>query len=150
MHPLQVAMLLCALRHRIESSGTVFLSQICKRATSLNSLLCDTRHFLMKTSNEELGGRREKRGKRNRRMKRFMTQETARGFYLRRDCWFFRHRTECRPVHEGCSSHSALGPPLEYNPEIPPSSRDEGLRLLHGLATNLATSLQTPQEAGLP
>ena len=30
---------------------------------------------------------------------------------------------------------------------IPPSSRDEGLRLLHGLATNLATSLQTPQEA---
>ena len=32
------------------------------------------------------------------------------------------------------------------HPEIPPSSRDEGLRLLHGLATNLATSLQTPQE----
>ena len=31
--------------------------------------------------------------------------------------------------------------------EIPPSSRDEGLRLLHGLETNLATSLQTPQEA---
>ena len=29
----------------------------------------------------------------------------------------------------------------------PPSSRDEGLRLLHGLETNLATSLQTPQEA---
>ena len=28
-----------------------------------------------------------------------------------------------------------------------PSSREEGLRLLHGLATNLATSLQTPQEA---
>src|SRR5574341_510328 len=26
-----------------------------------------------------------------------------------------------------------LGPPLENNPEIPPSSRDEGLRLLHGL-----------------
>ncbi len=40
-----------------------------------------------------------------------------------------------------------LGPPLENNPEIPPSSRAEGLRLLHGLATNLATSLQTPQEA---
>ena len=40
-----------------------------------------------------------------------------------------------------------LGPPLENNTEIPPSSRDEGLRLLHGLATNLATSLQTPQEA---
>ena len=26
-----------------------------------------------------------------------------------------------------------LGPPLENNPEIPPSSREEGLRLLHGL-----------------
>src|SRR5574341_1072862 len=37
--------------------------------------------------------------------------------------------------------------PLENNPEIPPSSRAEGLRLLHGLETNLATSLQTPQEA---
>ena len=43
--------------------------------------------------------------------------------------------------------HRTLGPPLENNPEIPPSSRDEGLRLLHGLATNLATSLHTPQEA---
>ena len=42
------------------------------------------------------------------------------------------------------------GPPLENNPETPPSSRDEGLRLLHGLETNLATSLQTPQEAWLP
>ena len=31
--------------------------------------------------------------------------------------------------------------------EIPPSSRDEGLRLLHGLETNLAASLQAPQEA---
>src|SRR5574342_160474 len=40
-----------------------------------------------------------------------------------------------------------MGPPLENNPEIPPSSRDEGLRLLHGLETNLAASLQTPQEA---
>ena len=40
-----------------------------------------------------------------------------------------------------------LGPPLENNPEIPPSSRAEGLRLLHGLETNLAASLQTPQEA---
>ena len=27
------------------------------------------------------------------------------------------------------------------------ASRDEGLRLLHGLETNLAASLQTPQEA---
>src|SRR5574337_1697698 len=40
-----------------------------------------------------------------------------------------------------------LGPPLENNPKPPPSSRDEGLRLLHALETNLATSLQTPQEA---
>ena len=40
-----------------------------------------------------------------------------------------------------------LGQPLENNPEIPPSSTDEGLRLLHGLETNLATSLETPQEA---
>ena len=39
-------------------------------------------------------------------------------------------------------------PPGSPIPEIPPSSRDEGLRLLHGLATNLATSLQTPQEIG--
>ena len=43
-----------------------------------------------------------------------------------------------------------LGPPLEKNPATPPLSRDEGLRLLHGLETNLATSLQTPQEASLP
>ena len=40
-----------------------------------------------------------------------------------------------------------LGPPLENSPETPPSSRDEGLRLLHGLETNLATSLQKTQEA---
>ena len=40
-----------------------------------------------------------------------------------------------------------LGPPLENNPKTPLASRDEGLRLLHGLETNLATSLQTPQEA---
>ena len=40
-----------------------------------------------------------------------------------------------------------LEPPLENNPETPPSSKDEGLRLLHGLETNLATSVQTPQEA---
>src|SRR5574341_1382335 len=39
-----------------------------------------------------------------------------------------------------------LGPPLENNPKTPPASRDEGLRLLHGLETNLTTSLQTPQE----
>ena len=35
----------------------------------------------------------------------------------------------------------------EVTSQFPPSSRDEGLRLLHGLETNLATSLQTPQEA---
>ena len=40
-----------------------------------------------------------------------------------------------------------LGPPLENNPETPQSSRNDGLRLLHGLDTNLPTSLQTPQEA---
>ena len=40
-----------------------------------------------------------------------------------------------------------LGPPLENNPEPPPSSRLEGLRLLYGLETSLSTSLQTPQEA---
>ena len=36
---------------------------------------------------------------------------------------------------------------LSFQYRGPPSSRDEGLRLLHGLETNLATSLQTPQEA---
>src|SRR5574337_781472 len=40
-----------------------------------------------------------------------------------------------------------LRPRLENNPETPPSSRNEGLRLLYDLETNLATSLQTPQEA---
>ena len=35
----------------------------------------------------------------------------------------------------------------DTHPYYTPSSRDEGLRLLHGLATSLATSLQTPQEA---
>ena len=62
-------------------------------------------------------------------------------------------RLPWRPTRGSLTSPSylarnrTLGPPLENNPEIPPSSRDEGLRLLHGLATNLATSLQTPQEA---
>ena len=37
------------------------------------------------------------------------------------------------------SKASVLQQPLENNPEIPPSSRDEGLRLLHGLEANLAT-----------
>ena len=62
-------------------------------------------------------------------------------------------RLPWRPTRGSLTSSSylvrnrTLGPPLENNPEIPPSSRDEGLRLLHGLETNLATSLQTPQEA---
>ena len=61
-------------------------------------------------------------------------------------------RPPWRPTRGSLTSPSylvrnrTLGPPLENNPEIP-SSREEGLRLLHGLATNLATSLQTPQEA---
>src|SRR5574341_2231116 len=60
-------------------------------------------------------------------------------------------RLPWRPTRGSLTSPSyllrnrTLGPPLENNPEIPPSSRDEGLRLLHGLATSLATSLQTPQ-----
>src|SRR5574337_807938 len=62
-------------------------------------------------------------------------------------------RLPWRPTRGSLTSPSYLvrnrtrGPPLENNPEIPPSSREEGLRLLHGLATILATSLQTPQEA---
>src|SRR5574341_1304329 len=62
-------------------------------------------------------------------------------------------RLPWRPTRGSLTSPSylvrnrTLGPPLENNPEIPPSSRDEGLRLLHGLETNLAASLQTPQEA---
>ena len=35
----------------------------------------------------------------------------------------------------------------EIDGETAPVIENEGLRLLHGLATNLATSLQTPQEA---
>src|SRR5574337_890923 len=56
-------------------------------------------------------------------------------------------RLEARFPYHGSGAMTRSPPPLENNPEIPPSSRDEGLRLLHGLATNLATSLQTPQEA---
>src|SRR5574341_667429 len=65
-------------------------------------------------------------------------------------------RLPWRPTRASLTSPSylvrkrTLGPPLENNPKTPPSSRDEGLRLLHGLETNLATSLQTPQEALLP
>src|SRR5574337_1245002 len=47
-------------------------------------------------------------------------------------------RLPWRPTRGSLTSPSylvrnrTLGPPLENNPEIPPSSRDEGLRLLHG------------------
>ena len=60
-------------------------------------------------------------------------------------------RLPWRPTRGSLTSPSylvrkrTLGPPLENNPKTPPSSRDEGLRLLHGLETNLAASLQTPQ-----
>ena len=47
-------------------------------------------------------------------------------------------------LKQGIATRNAA---FKNNPKTPPSSRDEGLRLLHGLETNLATSLQTPQEA---
>ena len=47
-----------------------------------------------------------------------------------------------RAGHAALTVIRTLGPPLENNPEIPPSSREEGLRLLHGLATNLAKFIQ--------
>src|SRR5574341_589540 len=62
-------------------------------------------------------------------------------------------RLPWRPTRGSLTSPSylvrkrTLWQPLENNPKTLPSSRDEGLRLLHGLETNLATSLQTPQEA---
>ena len=62
-------------------------------------------------------------------------------------------RLHWRPARGSLTSQSylvrnhTLGPPLENNPEPPPSSRLEGLRLLYGLETSLSTSLQTPQEA---
>src|SRR5574337_716633 len=49
-------------------------------------------------------------------------------------------RLPWRPTRGSLTSPSylvrnrTLGPPLENSPEIPPSSREEGLRLLHGLA----------------
>ena len=42
-----------------------------------------------------------------------------------------------------------LGPPLENNPETPPSSRDEGLRFPHVLERNPDSTFQTPQEEWL-
>ena len=62
-------------------------------------------------------------------------------------------RLPWRPTRGSLTSPSylvrnrTLGPPLENNPEPPPSSRLESLRLLYGLETSLSTSLQTPQEA---
>src|SRR5574340_371861 len=55
-------------------------------------------------------------------------------------------RLPWRPTRGSLTSPSylvrnrSLGPPLENNPKTPPASRDEGLRLLHGLETNLAAS----------
>ena len=59
----------------------------------------------------------------------------------------YHRKLDAFAVGENPIEQRTLGPPLENNPKTPPSSRDEGLRLLHGLETNLATSLQTPQEA---
>ena len=42
------------------------------------------------------------------------------------------------------------GTHLEETPETPPSSRAEGLLLLHGLESNPGSSLQTEEEAGHP
>ena len=53
-------------------------------------------------------------------------------------------------------SSSCLGrkppraPQLEETPETPPSSRAEGLLLLHGQESNPGSSLQTEEDAGLP
>src|SRR5574342_227684 len=65
-------------------------------------------------------------------------------------------RLPCRPTRGSLTSPSylarnrTLGPPLENNPEPPPSSRLEGLRLLYGLETSLSTSVQTPQQCPRP
>ena len=39
---------------------------------------------------------------------------------------------------------------LEETPEMPPSSRDEGLLFLPGLESNHESSLNSEEEAGLP
>ena len=41
-------------------------------------------------------------------------------------------------------------PQLEETPEMPPSSRDEGLLFLPGLESNHESSLKSEEEAGLP
>ena len=58
----------------------------------------------------------------------------------------------------GCNlrSSSCLGrkpprvPQLEETPEMPPSSRAEGLLFLPGLESNHESSLKSEEEAGLP
>ena len=98
---------------------------MCKRATSLNPLLRDTRHFLMKTSNEELGGpqkgRREKRGKRNWRTEEIHDTGNGKRIFF---TWggtvgFSGTGPKRRPVPEGWSSHS------ECNPVLPCHLRQE-------------------------
>ena len=60
------------------------------------------------------------------------------------------------PWTGGLVSSSCLGrkppraPQLEETPEMPPSSRAEGLLFLHGLESKPGSSLQTEEEAGLP
>ena len=43
-----------------------------------------------------------------------------------------------------------LAPQLEETPEMPPSSRGEGLLFLPGLESNHESSLKSEEEAGLP
>ena len=58
-------------------------------------------------------------------------------------------RLPWRPTRGSLTSPSylvkkrTLGPPLENNPKTPPSSRDEGLRLLHGLSSSWSGCTET-------
>ena len=58
-----------------------------------------------------------------------------------------------RTLSSNLVRNRTLGPPLENNPEIPPSSRDEGLRLLHGLAGEVSRGssgeYQADEQAGV-
>ena len=66
--------------------------------------------------------------------------------------------TECpwRRTRGSLRSSSCLGrkppraPQLEETPEMPPSSRGEGLLFLPGLESNHESSLKSEEEAGLP
>ena len=88
------------------------------------------------------------------RLKGFMKEVNFKGIHF--GIYFIFDVIHWRPTRYSLSSPSylarnrTLGPPLGNNPEPPPSSRLEGLRLLYGLETNLSTSLQTPQVAWLP